>query len=202
MADGAPTADDLALQLYRALQRRDPEAATRLGDAALDAGVGRPRLLGRLHAWLAQAHDQLGAGKAARRHLRAALKIARTLDDPEELAALRPLQEQIVSRVVSANAPAPAPPATGAGRASAAFDVGEPALGERLARAALADARASEDNRETVLALLALARHPDHREAAIREAAAFADGTNDRNLVTAVAHAARAGGVHLAPKVF
>lgn len=202
MADEAPTADDLALQVYRALQRRAPEAAARLGPAALAAATGRPRLQGRLHAWIAQAQDQLGAGKAARTHLRAALKIARTLDDPEELAALRPLQEQIVSRVVSANAPAPAPPVTGAGRASAAFDAGEPDLGERLARAALADARASGDERETVLALLALARHPDQCESAIREAAAYADGTNDRNLVTAVAHAARAAGVHLAAKVF
>lgn len=202
MADEAPTADDLALQVYRALQRRAPEAAARLGPSALAAAAGRPRLQGRLHAWIAQAHDHLGAGKAARTHLRAALKIARTLDDPEELAALRPLQEQIVSRVVSASAPAPAPPVTGAGRASAAFDAGEPDLGERLARAALADARASGDERETVLSLLALARHPDQCESAIREAAAYADGTNDRNLVTAVAHAARAAGVHLATKVF
>lgn len=198
----APTADELALQVYRLLQRRDPDAAVRVGAIALEAAAGRPRLEGRLHAWMAQAHDQRGAGKQARSHLRAALKIARTLEDPEELAALRPLQEQIVSRVVSANVPAPAPPATGAGRASAAFDAGEPELGERLARAALAEAREAGDDRETVLSLLALARHPDHREAAIREAADFADGTNDRNLVTAVAHAARAAGVQFAPKVF
>jgi hypothetical protein len=198
----APTADDLALQIYKALQRRDPRGAVRVGGDAVEAAAGRPRLLGRLHAWLAQAHDQLGEGPAARRHLRTALKIARTLDDPEELAALRPLQEQIVSRVVSANAPAPAPPATGAARASAAFDAGEPELGEQLARTALAEARAQGDDRETVLSLLALARHPDHTASAIHEAAAFADTTNDRNLVTAVAHAARAAGITFAPKVF
>lgn len=202
MAEDAPTADALALQLYRALQHRDPAGAVRIGPPALRAAEGRPRLQGRLHAWLAQAEDQRGEGKAARGHLRAALKIARTLDDPEELAALRPLQEHIIGRVVSASAPAPAPPSTGAGRASAAFDVGEPDLGERLARAALADARSAGDPRETVLSLLALARHPDHREAAIREAADFADGTNDHNLITAVAHAARAAGVTLAPRVF
>ena len=202
MADGPPTADELALQVYRALQNRDPGAAVRIGEVAVSAAEGRPRLLGRLHAWLAQAHDQAGDGRDARRHLRAALRIARTLEDPEELAALRPLQEHIISRVVSSNAPAPAPPATGAARASAAFDIGELELGERLARTALEDARMRSDPRETVLSLLALARHPEHTEAAIREAAAFADSTNDRNLVTAVAHAARAAGVEFSPRVF
>jgi len=202
MADAAPSPDELALQVYRALQHRDPAAATRIGPQALAATTERPRLQGRLHAWLAQAHDQLEDGPQARRHLRAALRIARTLDDPEELAALRPLQEQIVSRVVSASAPAPAPPATGAARASAAFDAGELELGEQLATAAVAAARADGDARETVLSLLALARHPAHTGSAIHEAAAFADGTNDRNLVTAVAHAARAAGITFAPKVF
>ncbi|MEC7949189.1 MAG: hypothetical protein VX265_16590 [Myxococcota bacterium] len=202
MADHPPTADALALQLYQALQQRNPTAAVQLGRPALAAAEGRVRLQGRLHAWLAQAHDQLGAGKPARAHLRAALKLARTLDDPEELAALRPLQEQIVSKVVTANAPAAPPPSTPAARASAAFDAGELSLGEQLARAALAAAQREGDARETVLSWLALARHPDHREEAIREAAAFADASNDRNLVTAVAHAARSAGVHLAPKVF
>jgi hypothetical protein len=52
------------------------------------------------------------------------------------------------------------------------------------------------------MALLALARAPGEAEAAVREAADVADRSNDMNLVTAVARAARAAGVVLPPLIF
>jgi hypothetical protein len=203
MAD-APLAraDALALALYRALQQGDAHAAVSRAPEALEAAVGRPKLEARLHAWLSQAHLQLGAPREARAALRAALRAARSTGDDAEVQALLPLQERVLASAAAAAAPAPSTPSTPAGRAVAAFDAGDPDFGAQLARAAIAAAREAADPREEVIALLALARHPDHTEASIRAAADVADRANDFNLVTAVAHAARSAGVTFAPKVF
>ncbi len=242
MAD-APLAraDALALALYRALQQGDAHAAVSRAPEALEAAVGRPKLEARLHAWLSQAHLQLGAPREARAALRAALRAARSTGDDAEVQALLPLQERVLASAAAAAAPAPPPPrpaaggavaavdagdpdlgaqvaraaiaaaaaapapstpSTPSGRAVAAFDAGDPDFGAQLARAAIAAAREAADPREEVIALLALARHPDHTEASIRAAADVADRANDFNLVTAVAHAARSAGVTFAPKVF
>ena len=62
--------------------------------------------------------------------------------------------------------------------------------------------RSSDDAREEVLSLLALARIPGRCEAAIKDAQSVADSSSDKNLVTAVARAARAAGVPLPKQIF
>ena len=197
----ATDADALAAAAYRAVQAGDwPQAVTHADDA-LDRLSGRPALAARLHAWAAQAHIGRRDFKAARRRLSAALKAARQTGQADEVKALLPLQQQVMA-AMTARARGADAPATPAAEAVAAYDAGDLEAGERLALQARALAAESGDDKEAVVSLLALARSPARREAAIREAAAVADQSGDRNLVTAVAHAARAAQVVLAPKVF
>ena len=86
--------------------------------------------------------------------------------------------------------------------AVAALDAGKLKSGELLALGALRQARDANDNRESVLALLALARLPHRTEAALMQAHAIADASGDMNLVTAVAHAAKAAGMSFGVRVF
>lgn len=202
MADSADAdADTLAEAAYRALQVGDWTTAVAKADAALLQLDGRAALEARLHAWAAQAHVGHGDLKAARRRLSAALKAARQTGQADQVKALQPLQQQMMA-AMSARGRPPAAPSTPAAEAVAAYDAGDAEAGERLALRARALAEASGDPKEAVVALLALARTPARRDAAIREAARVADRAGDRNLVTAVAHAARAAQVVLAPKVF
>ena len=136
--------------------------------------------------------------RGARKSLRAALVAARSTGLPAEVDALKPLQAQVLA-AASAEGPPLAPPDTPVGRACAAIDAGDHEEGAKLAKLALDMA---PDTRGKVFSLLALARIPDQAEAAIHQAAAIADRDGDPNLVTAVAHASRASGVVLAPKVF
>ena len=193
--------DAAALSAYRLLQSGKPgEAYVRL-QQALPLAAERPALAGKLHAWAAQASLQLQEARQARRHLSASLRLARSADDAEALRALAPLQQAVFAALTAASRPAPEPE-TPAARAVAAYDAGDFALGERLARDARQAARGTGDTKEEIVALLALARSPGLAEASLREAAEVADTSGDRNLVTAVAKACRAAGVDLGTKVF
>ncbi len=194
--------DALALEVYRRLQADDPRGALALAADALPLTAGRPGLEARLRCWSAQAHIELGAFKPAREALRAALAVAQAAGDPDGESAVAQLRLQLSARQLAAAPPAAELPDTPVGRAAAAFDRGDPEAGARLAREARAAAAAVGDPREEVMALLALARAPGEAEAAVREAADVADRSNDMNLVTAVARAARAAGVALPPLIF
>ncbi len=194
--------DAWAHEVYVLMQRgrfRDAaDALPPLIDAA-DEG-GRADLCARSLTWLGEAHLQCNDLRAARTALRRAAALATALNETDGLTVISDLR-----RAVGAKAMQAAPPHTQdtpVGRACAALDSGDLEAGERLALEALDAARAEDNPREQVLSLLALARIPARTDASIRTAARVADRTNDRNLVTAVAHAARAAGVALAPKVF
>lgn len=215
-----PAGDRVAaamLAAMGALQRQDPRAALEhlaavpevrvapeAGDLAGDAGstgTVTAGVLARANAWRAQAAMDLGRYDEATRSLRLALRQLRALGDAEGLAALAPLQQDLFARRAAVASQGPLPD-TPLGRALAAMDAGDWARGEALALEAAAAADAEADPREQVMARLALARVPGRAEAAIHEAAALADASDDRNLVTAVARAARAADVVLAPHVF
>lgn len=196
---------DLELEAHAAytlVQRgRYAEATDRLPRliAAADAAQ-RPDLCARAWTWLGHAHLYRSELGPARRALRQAAALATALGDDQGLAAISQLRQAVGAKAMQAAPPAQAD--TPIGRACLALDAGDHALGARLAREARDAARADEDPRGEVLAWLALARVPTEADAAVRAAADVADRSGDRNLVTAVAHAARAAGVVLAPKVF
>lgn len=195
-------ADDLARQLYEALQRGENSAALEQVPAALDAATDRPALAARIHAWEAQAATVLGDGKRARAALRSAQALATAVGDDAGVAAIAQLRAGLMQALLAHRQAPPAPPDTPVARANAAVDRGELEHGAKLAEAARHEAQAASDPREEVLALLVMARIPGRAEPSIREAARVADQSNDRNLVTAVAHAARAAGVDMGVHIF
>ena len=194
--------DDQAREAYVLMQqgrfREAAEALPLLIEAADTAG--RPDLCARGLTWLGHAHLQRNDLRAARAALRKAAAIAKALGDSSGVDAISDLRKAVGAKAMQASPPQLTD--TALGRACAALDDGDTSTGERLALQALDEARAAGVPRDQVLALLALARVPSRAESSIHEAAAVADRSNDRNLVTAVAHAARAAGVHFAPKVF
>lgn len=196
-----PELDAEALRAYRLLQAGEHRKARVLLEQLVPAAGDRPKLAGRLCAWAAQACLALQDPKPARRHLSAALRLARTTDDADALQALAPLQQAVFAAMTAAARP-PQEPQTPAAHAVAAYDAGDAERGERLARDARRLAQASGDAKEEVVALLALARSPGLAQTVLREAAVVADTSGDRNLVTAVAKACRAAGVDLGAKVF
>jgi len=194
--------DGRARAVYQMMQRGHFGAAAEALPPFIAAadGARRPDLCARGWTWLAQAHLQRNHIRPARNALRQAAAIATAIGDDAGLEVISNLR-----RAVGAKAMQAAPPPqtdTAVGRACAALDAGKLEEGAELARIAFAEATRDNNPREQVLALLALARVPGQAEPAIRRAAEVADHSNDRNLVTAVAHAARAAGVVFAPKVF
>lgn len=194
-------ADQLALRIYRHLQAGRAQAVLDGVGAALVAAEGRPALAARLRAWEAQAAASRGDGKRARAALRAAHGLATAIGDEQGIAAVTELRSQLMHTLLARRPPAELAD-TPVARANRAVDAGDEASGLELAREARNQARRAGDAREEVLALLVEARVAGHAEQAIRTAAAVADRSNDRNLVTAVAHAARAAGVDLGVHIF
>ena len=197
-----PKLDAQARAAYALMQQGRFHEAAEVLPVLVEAAhaAGRSDLCARGLTWLGQAHLQRNDLRAARKALREAAAIATALGESAGLDAISELR-----RAVGAKAMQSAPPQvteTLIGRACAALDDGDQATGEQLALEALAQAQTANDPREQVLALLALARVPGRTETSIRSAADVADQSNDRNLITAVAHAARAAGVVFAPKVF
>lgn len=198
--------------MVAALRRRDWAGALDLLGGGGDLGTHGL-------AWRAQALEGLGRLEEAERAAAEAVRAARRAEDAGALAALRPLharilgalaaRRQVEARQAEDRALAELPDEAlleGAGddaeRASRLVRKANALAGAgrvEAARETAERARAlSASPRETVLALLCLARlgEADRR---IREAAAVADADGDPNLVTAVAHAARAAGVRLGP---
>ncbi len=202
MTTPAPAdADQQALAVYRHLQAGRSAAVLAAVPAALEAADARPALAARLRAWEAQAAADLGEGKRARAALRAADALATAIGDEQGIAAIAQLRAGLM-RTLMARRPSDERPDTPVAHANHAVDSGDHDTGLRLAREARRLAREADDAREEVLALLVEARIPGHADAAIRSAARVADASNDRNLVTAVAHAARAAGVDLGVHIF
>ena len=197
-----PEARQLAEAVVAALRTGDGRRALLILDQ-LSPLVGEDLALrARSHAWEAQGHLLTGALDSASLAARAALKGARAAGEPEEgLAPLRTLYGQIQAARSARASAVPLPlPDSPLGRALAAFDAGRREEGVQEAQAAFGSA--GGEPREQVLALLALARSPEHAEASIREAAEIADASDDFNLVSAVARAARAAGVDLGVHLF
>jgi len=194
--------DSLALQGYQSLAQGDADAALDAIGAALTAlGEERPALRARLWGWRCQARLQKRQPQQAIRAIRHGLRAAREAGDADGLAALRDLQAQAMAQSAALKVPPPEDESP-ISLAVKALDDGKEQLGEILALGALSYARKLEDPREIVLAHLALARLPHRREKAIADARVVADEAGDMNLVTAVARAAQAAGIAIAPKVF
>ena len=191
-----------------------------------------PELRARAEAWRAQALRGLGRVEEADRAVVLAIRLAKQAGDVEGVRELRNLQTGIVASLAhhrTAEAER-AKDAALVGRDDAALLAGavddeersqrllrrgQAELDDRNTVAALRSFEAAADHaarsglpRPQVLALLARARAHDAQgdaegvEASIHAAHALADASDDMNLVTAVAHAARAAGVRLAPPTF
>lgn len=196
-------ADELAVGMVQALARQQGDQAIAIGNALAPLIGERPALLARHSAWMAQAHMLRGEHRQARGALKQALALAEASGDIDALPALRKLSTEIFRATSAAAAAQSAPlPDTQLGRALAAIDSGDHQAGVSLAISARSAAKAQGDAREEVFALLALARIPGRAEDAILTAHGVADTSADKNLVTAVARAARAAGVELPKQIF
>ena len=196
-------ADELAVALVQALAHQDGDQALALSVALGPIIEDRPQQAARHAAWTAQAHLLRGEHDLARSSIKHAIALAQIAGEDDALPGLRQLQAQIFQSKTAVEASANAPlPDTTLGQACMALDKGEIEEGARLARAARTQAQATGDVREEVLALLALARVPGQEDSAIRAAHDVADSASDRNLITAVARAARAASVALPTKQF
>ncbi len=196
-------ADELAVAMVQALAHQDGARALQIGENLEPLIDGRPALRSRHAAWTAQAHLLNGQHDAARTAVTEALILATEAGEDDALPSLRELQANVIrAKAATAAAQAAPLPDTPLGRALSAIDAGDLTSGTALAQDARASAHATGDHREEVFALLALARVPTETEAAIHAAHAVADASHDKNLVTAVARAARAAGVSLPTHVF
>jgi len=196
-------ADELAVAMVQALAQQDGDQALAIGVALAPLIEERPTLLARHAAWTAQAHILRREYDLARGALKRAIALAEAAGEVDVLPDLRRLTTEIFqARSAIAAARSGPLPDTLLGRALAAIDGGDFGHGTDLALSAREAARADEDPREEVLALLALARIPGRASDAVQAAHAVADASSDRNLVTAVAQAARAAGIDLPKRVF
>ena len=200
MADVKVTSEveELAVALVQALARQDTEKTLTLCDTLAPLVDQRPSLQARLSAWRAQAHRLDGDLDEALIHIRSAIALAQQANESEAISALRGLKAEIVSGKAAIEAATQMPlPDTLLGRAVASIDNDDFSEGGKLARQARLLAQSEGNHREEVLALLALARIPGQEDSAIRAAYNVADESNDKNLVTAVARAAKSTKVNL-----
>jgi hypothetical protein len=214
--------DAAAVAAYEALRRKEWEAV-------VDAAVGvvapdRPALEARGAAFAAQALRELGRIDEAERAAARAVSLAKRAGDTAGVAQLRALHAEILQRVAAARAveaerardapladtpddallagvPAADQPALLVRKAGALADAGRGPDALAAAERAREAARLVHNPREEVLALLTAARVDDPARW-IREAHTVADATDDMNLITAVAKAARAARITLAAPSF
>ena len=206
--------DAVARAGFEALRQKDwTGVLTALGDLEVP---DRPLLDARLHGWRAQAFRALNRLDEAERAIGRAIRQARVGGDAKGVAELRSLQAGILAALAAARTVE-----VERARDAALADLDEATLlaevapDERAALlvrqgSALADAGRSAEAatvakraedlatnaRDRVLALLLRARVTPP-EAPIRAAHAIADAEGDHDLLTAVAHAARAAKVTL-----
>lgn len=215
----------LLVQAVTHLRERRPEEARRVLEQALAAGPP-PSDAARVASLLGQARLELDDAEGARVALETALRLARRadpaalpqirllhgravaalaaradLDRRRELA--RAVNEVSLEELLAGVTDADEAIQVLVRKADAALDAGEVVAGVGFAREALrqAELRVEQAPRGAVLARLCLAR-AETPELHVRAAAAVADASDDSNLVTAVAHAARAAGIVLDPHVF
>jgi tetratricopeptide (TPR) repeat protein len=195
------TADDVGAEIYQSLQRSEFEAALEKVQLGLSLSQDRPRLQARLYAWKGQALLGLKRHKDAQKAIVSGISLARKAGDTKGAEALRDLHRDIVARIVALSPPVQSheSPLT---RALAAFDAGLVDEAIALVRVAIREAEESGEPRDRVLALLALARAPGQEEVAILTAHGIAQESDDFNLVSAVARAAKAADIDLPPHVF
>ena len=195
------SAEGVAAAIVQALARQDALKALQLCKQLTPMVEGRVRMQARLAAWKAQANQLEGDLEQALVDVRAAIALAQQADETEAIAPLRALKAQIVSAKAALSTAQSLPlPDTELGRAVEQISNGNMQDGGRLARQARIRAQSEGNHRDEVFALLALARIPGQEDSAIRAAAQVADESNDKNLVTAVAQAARAAKIKLPPK--
>ena len=196
-------ADELAVALVQALARQDADEALTLSESLSPLIADRPALRARHAAWTAQAHQLRGDLHQAAQAIRQAITLAQAAGDTDAIPALKSLKATIVTGKVAQQSAAELPlPETLLGQAVAAIDTGDTQQGQTLARQARIEAQAMGNARDEVFSLLALARIEGQEDSAIRAAYSVADDANDKNLVTAVARAAKAAGVTLPKKTF
>jgi hypothetical protein len=192
------SADEIAVALVSALARQDGAHALQLCDTLEPLIASRPALQARHAAWAAQAHRIEGNTDAAIASIKQAISLAQVAEETDAIPALKALKIELVTGRAAGHAAANLPlPDTLLGQAMTALDEGAMEQGGQLARQARLQAQSEGDFREEVFALLALARIPGQEDSAIRAAHGVADQSNDKNLVTAVARAARAANVAL-----
>jgi len=197
------TADEVAVAIVQALARQDGERAVELCEAIAPLITERPALQARNAAWASQAHRILGNLDQALVFIREAIGLAQVAGDAQAIPALKALKVELVTGRAASKAAATAPlPDTLLGAALQAMDDGQLEEGGRLARQARLQAQSEGNAREEVFSLLALARIPGQEDSAIRAAHGVADQSDDKNLVTAVARAARAASVPLPKSAF
>ncbi len=204
---------------YEALLHGDAAGALRILDG-IDP-TGRPGFDARLHGYRAQAFEALGRLEEAERAVAEAVRIARRAQDGDGLAAFRMLHQRVLGGLaavrlaeqerardavlVDENEDEALGRLAGGARAAwltrragALLDAGRPAEARAACQRAFGEAAAAGDPREQVFALLAELRiDPSNALVGLARAHAIADEADDMNLVTAVAKAARAVGVHL-----
>lgn len=196
-------ADELAVAMVQALARQEGDRALAIGVSLRPLIQTRPGLCSRHAAWTAQAHLMRAEFDMARREIKQGIALAIEAGDTDAVPALRDLQAQITNAKMASKAAAAAPlPDTLLGRAIAAINTGETDKGMTLAKQARAAAQLVCEPRDEVFALLAMARVPGEAPVAIQAAHKVADMSQDKNLVTAVARAAKAAGVALPIHVF
>lgn len=195
------TADEVGTEVYEALQRSDFDAALERAEIGLSLSLDRPRLQARLYAWKGQALLGLKRHKDAQKAIVSGLSLARRAGDTKGAEALRALHRDVVAMLVALSPPVQ-PHESPLTRALAAFDAGAVDEAVALVEVAIREAEESGEARDRVLALLALARAPGREETAILTAHAIAQESDDFNLVSAVARAARAADIDLPPHVF
>lgn len=211
--------EEALVTAYAALRRRGwAEALAALEGHAPPAG--RPAVGARLLAFRAQALDGLERLEEAERAAAEAVRLARRAGDDDGVQAVRALHARVLASlaarrhadaerardlpladtsddVLLADAPDDDTRAARLVRkANVLADAGRAAEAAETARRALALSGASP--REQVMARLLLARVEDAAPH-LHAAHALADTADDPNLITAVAHAARAAAVPLRP---
>jgi hypothetical protein len=216
------TVQEALAEIVEALRRGDPSGALLRLDA-MGAPL-EPALDARAAAYRAQALRALARTDEAEQAIHRALRLAKQAGDVDGVAQLRPLQASILASV-AARRTAELEAAKDAHLCDASEDAlfeGAMSTTERAARLirrsearmhagrteeARADLVAARDlasgvlptaAREAVFARLGLARiDPSDAAAHLHAAHAVADESDDMNLITAVAQAARASGVKL-----